>query len=1121
MKKIMSRWYLVIFSLLMTFAAQANNYNWSSVAIGGGGYVMGVTFHPKEEGLVYIRTDIGGAYRWDKTNNSWINLSDWIGPAESNLYGVESLAIDPNDPDVVYMAVGKEKWSPASASDILKSTDRGETWTRLGFHKLNWGNGPNRWGDERLAVDPNNSDIVYYATRYDGLWRSMDAGESWAEVNSFSATGATDLGIGFVEFDANAELSDGKSSVIYAGVYGDGLYRSVDAGENWQKIEGGPDYIADIRHIEIAHDGTVYTTFEKGDSFAKSGGVWKLATDGTWSDISPTEQGGYNGLALDPNDDNALVTTTFTGGFNSVIYRSTDAGLNWSKVDTKIDRTVLWRPSSWFGAAIADVEINPFDSDHLLFTDWYAVWQTKELSRADSGQDVIFKDLSQNHEEVVVRAIHSPQDGAALFSGLSDVCGFRHVNFDYTPYDRYSNPECEDTMSIASAIDDPNYLIRVGGNKFHGTGVGAYSTDNGVSWMEFASYPDGDARNGRAALTKDGKTILWVPEKRGGDAAKSTPYYSTDKGASWTKSAGAPDNIMYRGDLWEWEQPLAASIAVDDRFYIYHAVTGSFYRSDDAGQNFVKVNDNLPVVTEWGSLHQVKAAPVADQVWISFPGNGLYISNDAGANFTKNEQVDDAILVDFGIGATDDAMPAAYLLGTIDGQYGMYISDDLGANWRLISNDAVQFGDVPQVMEGDNQTYGRVYVGFNGRGIIYGELEGTEPLPIPEPPTSEGLIDESGLYVVKNLATGLLLTANGDEGGREWLPNFQVEEDLVNGIYSTQRWKFLPVEGVKDQYIIQSDWPGHAISTDGQETTQILQAGYQEWPSQHWLAIKVGENQFKFKAQYPDNMYLSVNTEDGSWGNIYQDVQKDDDSQIWVLDNLNEVEQRNTKPNAYADMYMAAETEILTLNVLANDSDDDGDTISIESFEYEGDGILDLIDGQFTYQAVNGFIGIDEFTYTITDGEATDTAKVSIKVEEVVNLAPSITIDMFDLEYGESLTLNAEVLGLTDPDNSTDSLMISILSGEHYQVDELTVMPADDFSGELIVNIEVTDGENIVSSTLSVMVAEKEAEETEEEVEEEVEETDSDDDKGISGGSIGFYWLLLLIGLVIRRNHKI
>jgi hypothetical protein len=86
---------------ISTSAVLAQAYAWRTAEIGGGGFVSGTIFHPTAPGLVYARTDVGGAYRMDAATNCWIALNDEVGGLNNEFQhqGVLSIALDPADPD--------------------------------------------------------------------------------------------------------------------------------------------------------------------------------------------------------------------------------------------------------------------------------------------------------------------------------------------------------------------------------------------------------------------------------------------------------------------------------------------------------------------------------------------------------------------------------------------------------------------------------------------------------------------------------------------------------------------------------------------------------------------------------------------------------------------------------------------------------------------------------------------------------------------------------------------------------------------------------------------------------------------------------------------------------------
>src|SRR5205085_7290934 len=117
-------------SVVGSVAAAPPAYSWRTVPWGGGGYVDGFVYHPKVKGILYARTDVGGAFRFDYAHKRWIPLLDHLSRADGDMNGILSIALDPNDAEKVYMACGLYLGQWAHNAAILSSSDRGATWTK-------------------------------------------------------------------------------------------------------------------------------------------------------------------------------------------------------------------------------------------------------------------------------------------------------------------------------------------------------------------------------------------------------------------------------------------------------------------------------------------------------------------------------------------------------------------------------------------------------------------------------------------------------------------------------------------------------------------------------------------------------------------------------------------------------------------------------------------------------------------------------------------------------------------------------------------------------------------------------------------------------------------------------
>jgi photosystem II stability/assembly factor-like uncharacterized protein len=689
----------------------AEKYIWKNVAIGGGGYVTGIVAHPAEKDLIYIRTDVGGAYRWDEAGKCWIPLTNFLGMDEWNLYGIESIALDPSDPDVVYMAAGKYdknsikdraysafswKEGQPEPSDILKSTDRGKTWHRTGLNVDNMANRGNyRNAGERLMVDPNYPKVVYFGSRNDGLWKSEDKASpgSWKQVNSFTGKGKAGAGISFLLFDTKSGSPGTPTKIIYAGLPGSGVMISHDAGVTWQLIKESP--INPMRAL-IHPSGELWITHSEGvANFSK----------GVWTDRTPVgNKAMYCAIGFHPQKPDIMLAG-IRKGLESPMYISRDGGKSWSLLQNKRKANVPWWPEKYWTAATSAILFDPIVSDRVWYTDWYGTWRTEDIT-ADTSQWVTYEN---GHEEMCVFNVVSSPKGGNLFTCIADNDGNRHTRLDAYPERSYNDPDLQETTSIDFCESNPDAMARVGSWDWGKRGGGGYSSNNGINWTPFESIPP-DARHGRIACSATNPHLfIWLPEK-------SKPYLTKDRGVTWTEIPELPDSGVLR--FWAYNQPLASDRVDGATFYFYQG--GDFYVSQSSGKNWQKTA-SLPYQTEW---HRVKAAPgIKNEVWVSLGTDGMYRSVDAGKTFSKIFNIQEAFLFGFGKNAPGVNNPVVFLLGKIGNESGIFRSNNMGKTWVKIDDKENRMGNEPHCLEGDRQVYGRIYLGTGGSGIFYGETE--------------------------------------------------------------------------------------------------------------------------------------------------------------------------------------------------------------------------------------------------------------------------------------------------------------------------------------------------------------------------------------------------------------
>lgn len=368
---------LMILAFLISTAA--DQYEWGRVPIGGGGYQTGVVGHLGTPGLLYMKGDVMGLHRRKPGDRRWYQTAWSFSPDDGLIGGCGGVGVDPRDGAVLYTLFGDSR---SDNGGVYKSTDYGDTWTKLIAVYENTNTGHERKWANNVAVDPNNGDIVYVGTREDGLLRTLDGGVTFdfsphpdIPVDPDTATAYTapgkehrdsisgKVGTRNVVVDPSETVSNPvRSRTIYAGVYTRGVYRSTDGGEQFVLMEGSP---ALAQWMKLAANGTLFVLESYG------GGLWKY--DGSWAHV---KEGSYNALAVDPGDSagNRLVLCD-----GSTYYRTGDGGARW---DTLAEGSgwVDVHPDNWdlrsSGNAVAALDFDPNTPDRLYQCDAFGVWVT-------------------------------------------------------------------------------------------------------------------------------------------------------------------------------------------------------------------------------------------------------------------------------------------------------------------------------------------------------------------------------------------------------------------------------------------------------------------------------------------------------------------------------------------------------------------------------------------------------------------------------------------------------------------------------------------------------------------------------------------------------------------------
>jgi len=622
-------------------------YQYHNLQIPGGGYVTGFLFHPTAKNVLYIRTDIGGTYKYDYVTNKWHSLTESVTMFDLRETFPIALCTDVNKPARLIIASGINHSEIKGKLSI--SEDYGQTFRHLEMPCFVHGNLNGRGTGYRLITDPAKEDGLYFASQKDGLFYSHDLGKTWQKRETGGEQCMT-----FVWASSSGKTVIAGTAGVTTGtkeMRGHSLYVSYDFGKNFNKLimpesimVNGSKWSGYVAH-RYDFDGTyLYITLvNTGDrayiremgyscdcgnvlggriirySFDKSGIV------NGYTDITPTRfwnkdgeyeaekesvyRFGFGGISSCQIKPGLLAASTLCRDEGDMIFISYDYGEHWEPALYNLSlgnlqfETPYMKPCYNGGESLihwlSDIKINPYDPDEVWFNSGTGVFK----SNAFTAKERSFTDCCNGIEETVHLNVYGmPKGPVNVLDIVGDLGGFVFKDLD---------KPCENS----------------------------FADDNGNRYITCINADFADKAPQTIVVTPRGN---WTGKTKGG------LIISHDYGQTFSRISlpyGISDYLDERFKMIETPNVNSGWIALNSSSdtIVYGVAEGidlymkGIIVSNDLGKSFSKVN----IIDEKGNdisnsdMHmKVFSDRVNPNVFYGFGDDfTLYISQDKGKNF--------------------------------------------------------------------------------------------------------------------------------------------------------------------------------------------------------------------------------------------------------------------------------------------------------------------------------------------------------------------------------------------------------------------------------------------------------------------------------------------------------
>ncbi len=656
---------------------------WRNIGPTRGGRSVASTGVVSDPMTYYMGTTGGGIWKTDDAGITWKNISD----GQLNTGTVGAIAVAESDPNVIYVGMGEHAVRgvmTSSGDGVYKSTDAGKAWTHVGLDQS--------MHISDVVIHPSNPDIVYvsvqgalYAPTADrGVYKSTDGGKSWRKVlfvanNSGASSLSMDMNNPRILYAAMWQHQRYPWTVSSGGP-NSGLYKSVDGGENWEKMEEGlPEEFGKAGiSVSRANSNRVFAIVE---AEGKKSGLYRSDDAGKkWAQVNSqrvliTRSWYYMEVFADPQDENKVYV------LNAPAMKSIDGGRTFQNMPTPHgDNHHLWiNPTnnklminsndgggnvtlnggkSWsiqqnqataqFYRVITDNQVpyNVYGGQQdnsaiavpsrtngwgIGWKDWYSVagCESAYLAFDPENPEVVYGGCYQG---IIERWVKSSNEGKPIMQYPEERLSGIPKNFKY----RFNW-----NAPIIASPHDPNTIYHAGNVVFK-------TTDGGQSWETISpdltrndttrQGPGGGPYTNEAAGGENYNTLMYLvesPHEKGVLWAGSDDglvHITRNGGSNWSNVTpkGLQEGIINSIEVSPHD-PATAYIAV--MRYKFNDLTPLIYKTNNYGESWTKITNGLDDPN--GFVRVVREDPKVRGLLYAGTETGLYLTDNNGESWRK------------------------------------------------------------------------------------------------------------------------------------------------------------------------------------------------------------------------------------------------------------------------------------------------------------------------------------------------------------------------------------------------------------------------------------------------------------------------------------------------------